>query len=68
MFNKVLLAAIAAGLWANAAATFVARPAHAGDMNFSVELDIDAIKNSVEAIHSYVYDIANGKCKNSKLC
>ena len=30
MMNKMLFAAIALGLWANAAATF-AKPAHAGD-------------------------------------
>jgi hypothetical protein len=61
MFNKILLAVIAAGLWANVAASLM-RPAHADD------LDIGDIREAVSKIRNDLWDIANGKCQNSKLC
>jgi hypothetical protein len=71
MFNKILLAAIAAGLWANVAMTFVARPAHAYDTEVDthgIGLDVEAINGKVDNIEHYLRDIAYGKCQNSKLC
>ena len=55
MFNKFILIAIAAGLWANVMATMV-RPAHANS-----DSDISTIEQMVTAI-------ANGRCHNSKIC
>ena len=62
--NKVLLALIAAGLWANAAMTFV-RPAHA-DLNSgseiysklsSVESDIASMASDVSTIKLHTVNI-----------
>jgi hypothetical protein len=55
MLNKLLLAAIAAALWANAAATLI-HPAKA-----------DADRNLSEIV-GYVHDIAYGVCSNPKIC
>ena len=55
MFNKILLAAIAAGGWANAVATFVVRPAHA---------DAAAAADDVRAIRDDFHKIENGSCEN----
>lgn len=54
--TKILLTAIAIGLWVNTAAMLF-RPlsAHAQDV------DLSTIENAVEAI-------ANGVCVNSKIC
>jgi hypothetical protein len=55
MFNKMILTAIAAGLWANVAATLV-RPAHA-----DADSDISSIQEDLRRI-------ASGHCQNSKIC
>jgi hypothetical protein len=71
MFNKIMLAAIAAG-WANVVTTLVVRPAHADNQS---DLDISDIARNVHDIWNYMSDIhddlnkiAQGKCGNNKLC
>jgi len=59
--TKLLLATIAVGLFANAAAS-VTRPATA-DTTFENHLS-----NSMEAVEKAISSIARGTCKNSKLC
>jgi hypothetical protein len=64
--TKILLAAIALGLWANAATTMmpsVVRSAHGQQrMHYSVPVEI---ANDLEKA---VTLIANGGCNNVKLC
>jgi hypothetical protein len=73
MFNKIALAAIAAGLWANAMAAFVARPAHAntGAEMETLTRELEAIYESVTNIKDNVYTtgvitgkITDGTCSN----
>jgi predicted secreted protein len=65
MTNKLLLAAIAAGLWANAIATTI-RPAHAADTDpvlSKMEVHLAAIAASMHTL------LTGGKdCQNSKIC
>jgi peptidoglycan hydrolase CwlO-like protein len=84
MLNKILLAVIAAGLWANVVATFVARPAlaDARDDFSSIESKVSAIESKISSIQSDVSSIkfhaaesddnlrriATGGCTNRKLC
>jgi hypothetical protein len=63
LFNKILLVAIAAGLWANVAATLVARPAHA-----DAELSLHDIASDTSSIRQNLFEINMGQCRNSKLC
>jgi ribose 1,5-bisphosphokinase PhnN len=61
--TKILLAAIAFGLWANAAATMmpnIIRSAHALHYSAPTEIASDLAKA--------VMLIANGGCNNAKLC
>ena len=53
MINKLLLAAIAAGVWANVVATVVA--------SSKVEAAVWTAQNSAEKI-------ATGDCENKKIC
>jgi hypothetical protein len=53
--TKILLAAIALGLWANAAATIV-RPAFAD------------VGSSIHNIETMVSNIYKGACPNNKIC
>jgi hypothetical protein len=62
MFNKIILAAIAAGLWANVAVTLV-RPAHADS-----DSDISSIETLVRSIEGDLGRIEHGNCQNSKIC
>ena len=68
MMNKILLAAIALGLWANAAATFV-RPAHAefetqdSSVLANIESDLQSIESAVRALA-----IGGRGCRNKKIC
>jgi len=55
--TKTLLAAIAVGLWANAALMAI-RPATAQS----------DIVGRLQEINDYVYGIYNGRCRNSKIC
>jgi dihydrodipicolinate synthase/N-acetylneuraminate lyase len=76
--NKLLLALIAAGLWANAALTFV-RPVHA-DSDYGAEIlsELESIKSNISSIKSDTDDISriqsavkrmeSGTCSNSKIC
>ena len=62
MTNKLVLIAIAAGLWANAIASLV-RPAHADADSYLSDIAHD--------IHNVEYDIhslVSGGCSNSKVC
>ena len=65
MTNEILLAAIAAGLWANAVAIAI-RPAHAVDTDpilSKMEVHLAAI---AEGMHTL---LTGGKdCQNSKIC
>ena len=65
MANKLLLAAIAAGLWANAIATII-RPAHAAETDpvlLQIEHHLSAIAKDMHTL------ISGGKeCQNSKVC
>jgi hypothetical protein len=53
---KILLVAIAAGLWLNAAAFYAPRPAAATE------------SDDVATIRAAVVAIANGTCANHKIC
>jgi hypothetical protein len=66
--TKLLLAAIAVGLFANAAAS-VTRPAVA-DTSFESHLsnDVQAIASRLSNLAQEISSIAYGTCKNSKLC
>jgi len=66
--TKLLLAAIAVGLFANAAAS-VTRPA-AADTIFESHLSnsVQAIASRLSDLAQEVSSIARGTCKNSKLC
>jgi hypothetical protein len=55
MVNKLLLLAIALGLWANALSGWV-KPARADS------------ESSLSSIEDYVSAIASGTCNNSKIC
>jgi hypothetical protein len=59
--TKLIFAAIAAGLWLNAGAMFLA-PAHAQDSNPSF------ISNEITLIATEVIAIAAGTCHNNKIC
>jgi hypothetical protein len=58
MMNKLLLAAIALGLFANAWATLVQpTQAQSSDLNLQVSL-----------IQEHLYKLVYGECLNTKLC
>ena len=61
MTNKILLVAIALGLWANVIATWV-RPALGGEVEDTMRQSMFAVMyNDIEAM-------ANGTCRNTKIC
>jgi hypothetical protein len=57
--TKILLAAIAIGLWANAIVPLVVQKARADD---------DQMSNDVESMRGSVDSIAAGTCLNRKIC
>lgn len=57
--SKIILAAIAAGLWANAALPIL-KPGTA-----SAQIDINSV---ISRIDESVAKIARGACSNSKIC
>jgi hypothetical protein len=66
--TQLLLAAIAVGLFANAAAS-VTRPA-AADTSFESHLsnDVQAIASRLSNLAQEISPIVHGTCKNSRLC
>jgi hypothetical protein len=62
--TKVLLAAIALGLWMNAAPIW--RPARA--QQHGIEVDTSAMALALSRIAVGLNQIGNGTCKNRKLC
>lgn len=68
MMNKISLAGIALGLWANAAATYV-RPAHA-EFETRDSSILANIESDLQSIDSAVSALANGGrgCRNTKIC
>jgi hypothetical protein len=69
--TKILLAAIAAGLWAHVA-VWQLRPAIAQE-NFGYALmpledTIGCLEIQVGGIKNHIWDIASGGCSNSKIC
>ena len=68
---KLLLAAIALGLWANAVGNWIQAPLEAQQpvqLSPEVGRTIGAIADSVETIERYVGLIAEGRCSNSVIC
>ena len=59
--TKIILVVIAAGLWVNAAGNVI-RPAQAQNDQSSF------IANEVTLIATEVIAIANGSCRNGKIC
>jgi hypothetical protein len=78
MFNKIVIAAIAAGLWANAAVHFFNHPAQAraagDDLALTneelgtVAISTIKLKQDLESIARDTQKISDGNCLNSKLC
>jgi len=71
--TKLILIAIAGGLWANALIPIMApKAAHAQDDNSdaitSMASDISDISSDVSDIKSDVSDIAGGTCTNDNIC
>jgi hypothetical protein len=62
MTNKLLLAAIAVGLWANVLTSWV-KPARADS-----EGDLHSISFKADEIYSTLEGIADGRCKSQKIC
>jgi hypothetical protein len=60
---KIILAAIAVGLWVNAGVS-VFRPVAA----IAQDYELSSIRSNVSSIESDVGRIASGRCKNSKIC
>jgi len=61
--SKLILSAIAAGLWANAAVTLL----HSGPAA-AQEGQGGFMASEISIIATQVGDIANGSCTNSKIC
>ena len=62
--TKLLLAVVALGLWAHVVVQFRPTPALAGEFDY-VLLNLDAKLQSIDLI---LQNIANGRCRNNKLC
>ena len=62
--TKLLLAAIALGLWANAIGNWF-QPV---TVDAQSERFLRSIRSSVQDIESDVNRISNGRCRNSRIC
>lgn len=62
---KILLAVIAAGLWANAVAPMITPQAQAQSRELAA---LNAMERSLHNISELTEAIAWGRCRNSKLC
>jgi hypothetical protein len=65
MTNKLLLAAIVVGLWANAVTSFI-RPVQA--QSDAVTRELGNISSSVQRIEFALNSLLDGKCSNEKIC
>jgi hypothetical protein len=73
--TKIILAAIALGLWANASVS-VLRPAKAGDRDLLLVTDnlllvndnLSRLMKSVATVGVSVFSIELGSCSNKKIC
>ena len=78
MFKKIVLTAVAAGLWVNAAVHFFNHPAQVraagNDLDLvneelgSVATSMIKLKQDLESIARDTQKISDGNCLNSKLC
>lgn len=66
--TKVLLAGIAAGLWANALMPLLKPPGAAAQDMSAVERSLRSIDSSLDSIESDIDDLEDGTCSNKKLC
>jgi hypothetical protein len=69
--TKLLLALIAAGLWANAVVAYT-RPARADTADYltslSMEKDLDNISQNTSAMDADLETLTGPGCTNTKLC
>ena len=66
--TKLLLAAIAAGLWANALIPLVNTQSVAAQDMYDVETILRGIASDLSYIESDLDDIEDGYCSNDKIC
>lgn len=66
--TKILLLAIAAGLWANAA-VFMIRPANADSFLWAeIKRHLEGIDAYTQSMDTNIYRIRKGDCENKKIC
>jgi hypothetical protein len=66
--TKIILVAIAAGLWANVLVN-ASRPANADSFIWrQMNIHLDGINTYTHAMEANIHRIAKGECVNKKLC